>query len=80
VEQQRPTQQPGRLGDPEARVGRENKGVYLRYQSLFLADMEGFSPGHVEGPANINEKELVEPLLGQVLGEDIELELLSEDS
>ncbi|MFW6109080.1 MAG: hypothetical protein ACOC6N_01390 [archaeon] len=45
-----------------------------------MADMEGFSLGHVEAPANVNEKELVEQLLDRVLGEDIEVELLAEDS
>ena len=68
------------LGDPEARVGRGKHGFYLGYQSLFLTDIEGFPLGHEEGPANVNEKELVEPLLDRVLGEDIELELAVGDS
>jgi len=68
------------LGDPEARVGRGKKGFYLGYQSLFLADMEGFPLGHEEAPANRNEKELVEPLLDRLLGEDIEVELAVGDS
>jgi len=68
------------LGDPDARVGRGKKGFYLGDQSLFLVDVEGFPLGHVEAPANVNEKELVEPLLERVLGEDIEVELLVADS
>ena len=68
------------LGDPEARVGRGGKGFYLGYQSLFLTDMEGFPLGHVEAPANVNEISLVGPLLDQVLGEDLEVELLAGDS
>jgi len=68
------------LGDPEARVGRGKHGFYLGYQSLFLVDIEGFPLGHVEAPANVNEKELVEPLLDLVLGEDIEVELAVGDS
>ena len=47
------------LGDPEARVGRGKKGFYLGYQSLFLTDIEGLPLGHVEAPANVNEKEMV---------------------
>jgi hypothetical protein len=34
----------------------------------------------MEAPLNVNEKELVEPLLDRVLGDDIELELLAVDS
>jgi len=68
------------LGDPEARVGRGKKGFYLGYQSLFMVDMEGFPLGHVEAPANLNEKDLVEPLLDKVLGEDLEVELTVGDS
>jgi hypothetical protein len=68
------------LGDPEARVGWGKKGFYLGYLSLFLKDIEGFPLGHVEAPANVNEKELVEPLLDMVLGEDLEVELLVADS
>ena len=68
------------LGDPEARVGRGRHGFYLGYQSLFLVDIEGFPLGHEEAPANVNEKELVEPLLDRVLGEDIEVELTVGDS
>jgi len=68
------------LGDPEARVGRGKRGFYLGYQSFFLVDIEGFPLGHVEAPANMNEKELVEPLLDRVLGEDLEVELLVADS
>jgi hypothetical protein len=68
------------LGDPEARVGRGKHGFYLGYQSLFLTDIEGFPLGHVEAPANVNEKELVEELLDRVLGECIEVELLAGDS
>jgi len=66
------------LGDPDARVGRGKKGLYLGYLSLL--DIEGFPLGHVEAPANVNEKELVEELLTQVLGECIEVELLAADS
>ena len=68
------------LGDHEARVGRGKHGFYLGYQSLFLADIEGFPLGHEEAPANVNEKEMVEPLLDRVLGEDLEVELLAGDS
>jgi hypothetical protein len=68
------------LGDPDARVGRGKKGFYLGYQSLFLVDVEGFPLGHVEAPANVNEKELVEELLARLLGECIEVELLAGDS
>ena len=68
------------LGDPEARVGRGNRGFYLGYQSLFLVDMEGFPLGHVEAPANVNEKQMVEPLLDRMLGEDLEVEVLAGDS
>src|SRR3990170_2037319 len=68
------------LGDPEARVGRGKKGFILGYQSLFMVDMEGFPLGHVEAPANVNEKMLVEPLLDRLLGEDMEVELVAGDS
>ena len=68
------------LGDPDARVGRGKKGFYLGYQGLFLVDIEGFPLGHVEAPANVNEKELVEELLARVLGECIEVEFLAGDS
>jgi len=68
------------LGDPEARLGRGPKGFYLGYRSLFLVDMEGFPLGHVEAPANRNEKKLVEKLLADVLGEDLEVELVAGDS
>jgi hypothetical protein len=68
------------LGDPEARLGRGKKGFVLGYQSLFLVDIEGFPLGHVEAPANVNEKKLVEPLLDELLGEDIEVELMAGDS
>jgi hypothetical protein len=68
------------LGDPDARLGKGKKGFILGYQSLFLVDVEGFPLGHVEAPANVNEKELVEELLTRVLGESLELELLAADS
>jgi len=68
------------LGDPEARLGRGPEGFYLGYRSLLLLDMEGFPLGHVEAPANRNEKELVEQLLEEVLGEDLEIELVAGDS
>ena len=68
------------LGDPEAKLGRGKKGFILGYQSLFLVDIEGFPLGHVEAPANVNEKRLVEPLLDKLLGEDIEVELVAGDS
>jgi hypothetical protein len=68
------------FGDPDARLGRGKKGFILGYQSLFLVDIEGFPLGHVEAPANVNEKKLVEPLLDRLLGEDIEVELLAGDS
>ena len=67
-------------GDPDARLGRGRRGFYLGYRSVFLTDIEGFPLGHVEAPANVNEPLLVEPLLDQVLGEDIEVELLAGDS
>jgi len=68
------------LGDPDARVGHGPEGFYLGYQSLFLVDIEGFPLGHVEAPANVNEKELVEELLDRVLGECLEVELVAADS
>jgi len=68
------------FGDPDARLGRGKNGFLLGYQSLFLVDVEGFPLGHVEAPLNVNEKELVEELLTQVLGECIEVELLAADS
>jgi len=68
------------LGDPEARLGRGPEGFYLGYRSLFMLDMEGFPLGHVEASANVNEKELVEKLLDEVLGEDFEVELAAGDS
>ena len=68
------------LGDPDARLGRGKKGFVLGYQSLFLVDIEGFPLGHVEAPANVNEKKLVESLLDGLLGEDIEVELVAGDS
>ena len=68
------------LGDPDARLGRGKKGFILGYQSLFIVDIEGFPLGHVEAPANVNEKMLVEPLLDRLLGEDIEVELMAGDS
>jgi len=68
------------LGDPDARLGRGKKGFILGYQSLFLVDIEGFPLGHLEAPANVNEKLLVEPLLDRLLGEDIEVELVAGDS
>ena len=67
------------LGDPDARLGRGKKGFVLGYQSLFLVDIEGFPLGHVEAPANVNEKKLVEPLLDKLLGEDIEVGLMAGD-
>jgi hypothetical protein len=69
------------FGDPDARVGRRKSGAFgLGYQSLFMADVEGFPLGHVEDSLNVNEKRLVEPLLDKVLGEGIDVELLSADS
>jgi hypothetical protein len=68
------------LGDPEARLGRGPEGFYLGYRSFFLVDMEGLPLGHVEAPANVNEKELVENLLNEVLREDMEVELAAGDS
>ena len=61
-------------------MGRGKKGFSLGYQSLFLVDMEGFPLGHVEAPLNVNEKQLVETLLHKVLGESMEVELLTADS
>jgi hypothetical protein len=68
------------FGDPDARLGRGGKGFYLGYRTVFLTDIEGFPLGHVEAPANVNEPLLVEPLLDQILGEDLEVELLAGDS
>src|SRR4030042_4652095 len=68
------------FGDPEARPGRGKKGFVLGYQSLFLVDVEGFPLGHVEAPANVNKKKLVEPLLDRLVGEGIEVELVAGDS
>ena len=68
------------VGDPDAKVGRTNKGFILGYQSLLAVDIEGFPLGHVEASANVNEKKLVQPLLDRLLGEDIEVELLAGDS
>ncbi|MDH5201176.1 MAG: transposase [Candidatus Bathyarchaeota archaeon] len=68
------------LGDPDARLGRGKRGFYLGYRSLFLVDIEGLPLGHVESPANVNEKMMVEPLLDMVLGEDLEVELIAADS
>jgi len=68
-------------GDPDARVGRRKRGAFgLGYQSLFMADVEGFPLGHVEGSLNVNEKRLVEPLLDRVLGDGLEVELVAADS
>ena len=61
------------LGDPDAGVGRGKKGFSLGYQSLFLTDIEGLPLGHEEASANVNEKQLVEPLLDRLLGEDLEV-------
>jgi len=36
--------------------------------------------GHMEAPANVNEKSKVEPLLDEVLGEDLEVEFIAADS
>ena len=41
------------LGDPDARLGRGKRGFILGYQSLFLADIEGFPLGHVEASVNV---------------------------
>jgi hypothetical protein len=69
------------LGDPDARVGRGKSGGFsLGYQSLMMADIEGFALGHVEDSLNVNEKQLVGPLLDRVVGDDIEVELLAGDS
>ena len=69
------------LGDPDARVGRSKSGSFsLGYLSLCMADIEGFPLGHVEESLNVNEKQLVGPLLEKVLGEDLEVELLVGDS
>jgi len=68
------------FGDPEATVGMGHEGYYLGYRSLLLIDMEGLPLGHVEAPANVNEKDLVEPVLNDALGGDIEVELVAGDS
>ncbi len=68
------------LGDPDARLGRGKKGFVLGYQSLFLVDIEGFPLGHLEAPANVNEKNLIMPLLDKVLNEGLEVELVAGDS
>jgi len=68
-------------GDLDARVGRCKNGAFdLGYLSLLLVDMEGFPLGHIEAPLNVNEKQLVEELLTQVLGESLEVEMLVADS
>ena len=56
------------------------KGFYLGYRTVFLTDVEGFPLGHVEAPANVNESLMVGHLLDRVLGEDLEVELLTGDS
>ncbi|MFH1180295.1 MAG: transposase [Candidatus Bathyarchaeota archaeon] len=61
-------------------MGRGKKGFILGYQSLFLTEIEGLPLDHEEGPANVNEKQLVEPLLDRILGESIEVELAVADS
>ena len=62
-------------------MGRTKKGAFdLGYLSLTMADIEGFCLGPIEASLNVNEKKLVEPLLDRVLGDDIEVELLSADS
>ena len=66
--------------DPDARFGRGKKSFLLGYLSLFLIDIEGFPLGHVEAPANENEKDLMEFLLDRVLGEGLEIEPLAADS
>ena len=68
------------MGDPDARLRRGKSGFVLGYLSLLLVDIEGFPLGHVEAPANVNEKKLVEPLLDRLLGEDMEVELVAGDS
>jgi hypothetical protein len=68
------------LGDPEARVGRGPEGYYLGYRSLLLIDMEGSPLGHVEAPANVNEKDLVEQVLNDALGLEVEVEVVAGDS
>jgi hypothetical protein len=55
------------LGDPDARLGRGKNGFYLGYRSLFLTDMEGFPLGHVEAPANENEKKHAPDLLDKTV-------------
>jgi len=42
--------------------------------------MKVFPLGHEEAPANLNEKDLMEPLLDSFLGDDIEVELVVGDS
>ena len=56
------------------------EGFYLGYRSLLLIDMEGSPLGHVEAPANVNEKDLVEQVLNDALGGDVEVELVAGDS
>ena len=68
------------LGDPDARLGRGKRGFILGYRSLFLVDIEGLPLGHVEAPANVNEKSMVGPLLDTILGNDMEVELIAADS
>ena len=76
--------QPGAAETPmtpgKAWVGRGKNGFYLGYQSLFLTDLEGFPLSHEEAPANLNEKELTEPLLDRILGENLEIEVVAADS
>jgi len=61
------------------RLGLEGgpEGFYLGYRSLLLIDMEGFPLGHVEASANVNEKDLVEPVLNDALGWDMEVEAVA---
>jgi hypothetical protein len=68
------------FGDPEATVGMGPEGYYLGYRSLLLIDMEGLPLGHVEAPANVNEKDLVEQVLNDALGGDMEVEVVAGDS
>ena len=42
--------------------------------------MEGFPLGHVEAPANANDKKLFNKLLKEALGQDMEIDLIAGDS
>jgi hypothetical protein len=67
-------------GDPDAWLDRGGKGFYLGYRTVFIADIKGFQLGNVDAPANVSKRLLAEHLIDRVLGDDIEIELLTNDS